>query len=196
VDLEGTAVRLAFEGSRRMVHLRSASPVVALVRRPGEPPEVRVQREGASLDLFAPEGRRVEVVLRPVGWGLLAGELQLASTTVGRATEGLGDEVLLAPGATRAYRFETHREARVGLGVRASSGAATAVLMDDQGRVLDRGVAMMPTLPAGTWILALHLPRDAAPVIARPALVGIEPPDTGPPADVVETYLREAGVLQ
>jgi hypothetical protein len=55
----------------------------------------------------------------------------------------------------------------------------------------------MPTLEPGTYLLMLSAPVDAAPVRAKPALVGLVPPDTGPPEDVVKAYLsapaEEAG---
>jgi hypothetical protein len=47
-------------------------------------------------------------------------------------------------------------------------------------------------LTAGDWILVLHQPGDGTPVRARPAVVGIEPPDTGPPDDVIRRYLELA----
>jgi hypothetical protein len=47
----------------------------------------------------------------------------------------------------------------------------------------------MPTLAAGTYLLALHAPADGAPVRVRPALAGLERPDTGPPAEVIRCYL-------
>jgi hypothetical protein len=48
----------------------------------------------------------------------------------------------------------------------------------------------MPALDAGAYLLALSAPADAAPVRARPAVVGLVPPDTGPPEDVVRQYVQ------
>jgi hypothetical protein len=50
----------------------------------------------------------------------------------------------------------------------------------------------MPTLQPGTYLLALHAPPDGGPVVARPALAGVELPGTGPPADVVREYMQGA----
>jgi hypothetical protein len=48
----------------------------------------------------------------------------------------------------------------------------------------------MPTLTAGTYLLALHAPEDASPVRARPAIAGLKTPDTGPPEEVIRQYLQ------
>jgi len=66
--------------------------------------------------------------------------------------------------------------------------------MDAQGRVLGEGVVQMPTLEPGEYVLAVRVPPDSPPVRIRPVLAGTEPPDTGPPMEVVRRYLEQAGL--
>jgi hypothetical protein len=47
-------------------------------------------------------------------------------------------------------------------------------------------------LVPGDYLLALRAAATLAPVRARPALAGLEPPSTGPPEEVVREYLRAA----
>lgn len=107
--------------------------------------------------------------------------------------KGLGPEVLLPPGATRLFSFGVERPGPVGVGVRSSEDVVEATLMSSDGRRLGCGTAQMPTLEPGTYLLSLHAPREGRPVRARPAVVGLTPPDTGPPEEVVRQYLESYG---
>ncbi|MFZ5481954.1 MAG: hypothetical protein ACOZNI_34660 [Myxococcota bacterium] len=194
VPLAGVAQRLAIDApAAGLVRVRAAGPMVALVRRGQGPYEARLV-DGA-LDVAVPAAGPVEIALRGVAGAGLSGA---ASVSFDRATdlgEGLGPEVVVPPGGARVFRFVTDREAPVGVGVRSDSAAVDAVVYDADGREVGRGVAWMRTLPKGAWLLAVTVPADAAPARARPAVVGLVPPDTGPPADVVRSYLVAAGLL-
>ncbi|MEM8994482.1 MAG: hypothetical protein AAGF23_06790, partial [Acidobacteriota bacterium] len=61
------------------------------------------------------------------------------------------------------------------------------------GDLVGEGVAQMHSLPPGRYLLALRVPRGHAPVRVRPAVVGLEVPGTGPPPDVLQSYLALAG---
>jgi hypothetical protein len=87
------------------------------------------------------------------------------------------------------YSFDVKGERAVGIGVRADSEVVDAVLMDNRGRNVARGASQMWTLDPGTYLLALSVPADAGPVTARPSIVGLDTPDTGPPEDVVRHYV-------
>ncbi len=54
----------------------------------------------------------------------------------------------------------------------------------------------MPELEPGTYLLALTAPTDTRPLRARPAVVGIDPPGTGPPREVIEEFLAKAGEFE
>ena len=80
----------------------------------------------------------------------------------------------------------------MGIGVRATPDVVDCTLLDTSGRRLGSGVVQMPTLKPGTYLLALHAPPDMGPVPARPALAGVELPSTGPPEEVVRSYMKDA----
>jgi hypothetical protein len=172
-----------------MLHVRGAERAVTLLRRPGTRAQVQVGAEGTRLDAFVPAGR-TELVVRAVGGGVLAGRLDVTATPVTAVTEGLGPEVLLAPGASRLFSFETTHEGPVGVAVRASADTVDVTLMDAAGAEVGRGAAQMPTLKPGRYLLALSARADGPTVRARPALAGLVLPDTGPPDDVARRYLE------
>ncbi|MBN2800955.1 MAG: hypothetical protein JXX28_17590 [Deltaproteobacteria bacterium] len=188
LDLRRDA-RFTLSGEGRVVHLRAPTPAVLRVDRPGAGLDISAFPERLSADLILPEGQRAEVQLRGLAGGALQGSLSAWSSPISALGEGAGPAVLLTPGATRVFRFDLPRDGTIGVGVASSAAALEATLLDAAGRPHGSGVVMMPTLKAGTWYLSLHLPDDAAPATARPALAGLEPPDTGPPEAVIRHYL-------
>jgi hypothetical protein len=78
----------------------------------------------------------------------------------------------------------------IGLGVRADADRVDVTLLSGSGRPLGHGSMQMATLEAGSYLLSLSAPADAPPVRARPAVVGLVPPDTGPPEDVIRQYVQ------
>ncbi len=192
IQLEGAAASLAFAPERPVsLHLRAAQALVVGVRHGDGPLLVDAHPVADTVDLLLPGGPTT-VMLRPLGAPWLAGPLELSSTPIVSIGEGLGPELLLAPGDTRLFRFEVEREGPVGLGVRADADTVQLKLLDAEGALVGRGLAQMPTLDAGSWLLAVSLPPDAEPVRLQPVVVGIELPDTGPPDEVIQRYLRLA----
>jgi hypothetical protein len=182
-------LQLAF-GGPQMAHMTADAPFIARVDVQGDTRFTSLPR-GGSLDVWLPEGNGT-VTLRAPSEAALWGELSITRSMALEAGEGLGPPTLLRPGSSRAYRFHIDEERRVGIGVWASSDRVTARLLDSQGKPKGEGLAQLHTLTAGDWILVLHQPGDGTPVRARPAVVGIEPPDTGPPDDVIRRYLELA----
>jgi hypothetical protein len=190
--MEGSSAQLSFGPERPLaLHLRAPQPVVVGVRHLEGPLEVTTHPIAGSIDLLLPGGPSI-VTLRPLGEVQLRGELELSSTPITPIGEGLGPELLLAPGDTRFFSFEVERAGPVGLGVRAEADTVALRLLDRGGAEHGRGLAQMPTLDPGTWLLAVSLPAHAQPVRLQPVVVGVELPDTGPPEDVVQRYLRLA----
>jgi hypothetical protein len=130
------------------------------------------------------------VTIRAVAGGTLHGSAEVTTTPVVPIGEGLGPEVLLGPGQSRLFSFEVSHRGLIGVGVRADADRVDVALLSSTGRPLGRGSMQMPTLEPGAYLLALSSPTDAAPVRARPAVVGLVPPDTGPSEDVVRQYVQ------
>ncbi len=197
----GLPVSLALSGSAAafdiqtetpaMLHLRAAAALATQLERAGHPPQIDVFSESVSLDAFLPDGKAV-LRLRALAGSTLSETAELTTTPVTPIEEGLGPEHLLAPGATRLFSFRVDRPGPVGVGVRASADIVEVTLMRGDGGRIGSGT-QMPTLEPGTYLLSLHVPSDGETVRARPAVVGLVPPDTGPPEDVVRAYIESYG---
>ncbi len=178
-------------GHPALLHLRTATPVATRLVRPEGEPEIELHPNGCMLDAYLPSGA-AELGVRAVAGVELAGIAELTATAITAVDEGLGPSLLLPPGETRGFSFTVTREGPVGVGVRADSDAVTATLLDNGGRPLGSGVVVMAKLAPGSYVLTLHTPAWSRPAKVRPAVVGIRPPDTGPPEEVVRTYLEQA----
>ena len=190
--LSGRSVAFAIRSNVPvMLHLRTGAALATRLETAGQPATIDVFSEGASLDAFLPDGRAV-LGLRALAGATLSGTAELTTTSVTRMEEGLGPEVLLAPGATRLFSFQVTRPGPVGVGVRASAEIVEATLMRGDGRRVGSGT-QMPTLEPGTYLLSLHVPGDGETVRARPAVVGLVPPATGPPEEIVRQYIESYG---
>ena len=192
VRLSGAVQALQFHAPQPlMLHVRSSTPVVTLLKRGDAAPEVAVHSTGTLLDAYLTEEPAL-LCLRAIGGGTLWGTAEVTVSPVTPIGEGLGPEVLLSAGGTSLFSFTVTREGPVGIGVRANPDVVDCTLLDSAGNRLGSGVVQMPTLKPGTYLLALHAPADTGPVPARPALAGVELPSTGPPEDVVRSYMNLA----
>lgn len=198
VPLSARFAELTLSGAGpRVLHLRSAQPLATLIHRPdGSRDEVEVHPEAGRLDAFLPAGES-RVGLRALAGAQLSGVAEVTETPVTPIGEGLGPEVLLAAGASRWFSFRVERQGPVGIGAHAGADVVEIDLYDRAGHPLQGeekgGVIRMPDLAPGDYLLELHAPAAAAPVRARPALAGLVLPDTGPPEEVIQQYLQEAG---
>ncbi len=191
VTLEGAESAMEVDpGFRGLVHLRSTTPVVSRVTT-SSGTRVTLHPQALDLDVLAgPE--LVEIRLRPLDSSVLSGELEVTASPLVAVGEGLGPEVLLGPGRSRGFGFNVIAEGPVGVGVRAEKDVVEATLLDANGERLGSGVAMMPRLQPGAYVVVLHAPARGAALRARPAVVGLVPPSSGPPEEVVGRYLRAA----
>lgn len=173
---------------RGLLHLRAPGP---LLSRVGSEARAGVELHTNRLcrDVLSGPGE-VPVGVRTVDGAPGEGEIEITTTRLVELVEGLGPEVLLAPGETRGFSFAVNEAGLVGLGVRADRDVVVGTLLDAAGQELGRGVALMPTLGPGTYVWALHAPAEGEAVRARPAVVGLVRPGTGPPWEVLERYLR------
>ena len=81
----------------------------------------------------------------------------------------------------------------VGIGVRATADIATCTLMDAYGRLIGKGVVQMHDLTPGDYLLSVETPSDGFGIEVQPVIIGIEPPDTGPPDDIIREYMEMEG---
>lgn len=189
LPLDGTSRAYRIDTARpAMLHVRSASSLATYLDRGGKTPDVEVHPQGVSLDAYLPTGT-AELRLRALAGGSLSGQVSLSSSTVVPVDEGLGPEVLLAPGAARLFSFIVKKAGTVGAGVKADSDSVDMEILDSEGAVMGRGVAQMLRLKPGTYLMKLQAPDAPAPVKARPALVGLKAPDAGPPPEEIRRYL-------
>ncbi|MEO8505058.1 MAG: hypothetical protein ABI609_14255 [Acidobacteriota bacterium] len=199
VPLGGQSVRLRVPlGQGSVLHLRTATPVATVVTSAAGA-VVEIHPAGALLHVLAePKSAAsaggddsVEVVLHALAGGQLAGVAELTTSPVVPLTEGLNPALLLA-GGDRAYSsFELTERRRVGVGVRADASSVECELLDAAGRSLGHGVLQLVDLEPGRYTLAIGQPADAPPASARPVIVGLAAPGTGPPPEVLRTYLQE-----
>jgi hypothetical protein len=193
VRLEGQVQSVSFDlKAPGLLHLRSTSRAAVMLQRPNAPVDARLLADGLQLDVYVPAGRTT-LTLRGVG-GTLHGTLDVTATPVTVVTEGLGPEVLLEPGVARLFAFEVDTERQLGVGVRASADSVDAVLMNAAGTVLGRGASQMQLLKPGRYLVSLVARPDGPTVRARLALLGLVPPDTGPPPDVARGYVQPVDV--
>ncbi len=174
--------------SPALLHVRMASPSVSLLRRASGETETEVHQDHTLMDAYLPTGTS-QLFLRSIGGGSLAASAEFTGNPVTPIGEGLGPEVLLAPGASRLFSFEVKQEGPVGIGVRASSDVIETELLTGNGKSMGKGTVQKFDLKPGIYLLSLQAPEQGTPVRARPAVVGIVQPSTGPPEDEIRKYL-------
>ncbi len=187
------AVRVDAPGAG-ILRVRAGQPVIALVRHDGGKARAHLLDDGA-LDVPVGAAHAVEVALRAPHDSVLSGTARVDFVAAVPLAEGLGPEALLGAHMSRAYTFRVDRRGPVGVGFRTDAAALDVALHGSDGATIATGVAMMPTLDPGAYLLTATLPADAAPARLRPALVGLTPPDTGPPEEVIRAYLVAAGLI-
>lgn len=148
---------------------------------------------GETHHAFLPGGRG-ELAVRGFGGFPLSGALEVIGTPVRQIGEGLGPEVLLGPGDVEAFRFSVTRQGHVGVGVRADSDGVDCELLTESGRRLGRGVVQMHELEPGGYLVVVRRTQGSSAVRARPAVVGVDRPPSGPPEDEIRRYLALARV--
>jgi len=198
VTLAGHQSRaLRFErSSPGLIHFRSAGPLLITVKRPSALPDTTLYHQGADLAIYLPEGTS-ELLVRGLAGHPLAGQAEIGVTSVRKLEEGQGPELLLPPGDSRLFSFEVVREGEVGLAVRGESELVELELMSAEGITIETGSLMMPRLKPGVYLLNVRTSSSSGgPVKARPVVVGLNLPDSGPPQEVIQEYLRPPGEVR
>lgn len=188
-ELQGRADSFQVENFEPAVlHVRTDVPVISRVVRGGVE-EVVFHPRGAALDAYLPRGL-TRISFRALLGGVLSGSASFTTSPLTEIREGLGPEVMLSPGTMRVFKFTVDRARAIGTGVRSDSDAVECVLMKSDGRQISRGhVLQMMELEKGEYLLGLRTPETASPARVRPALAGLSPPHSGPPLEIVRSYL-------
>lgn len=190
LTLHGNSQSLQFHTSAPAVlHVRIPQSVVSRLEYEGREAVVELHEKQCNLDVYSESGT-IRLRLRAVAGATLSGIATITTTPVVPVTEGLGPEVLLAPGATRMFSFHIETERPIGVGAYSDSGNVEIQVLDIQGHSLGKGALQMLTLKPGTYLLSLHAPSNSPPLLARPAIAGLALPDNGPPQDVIRQYIR------
>jgi hypothetical protein len=177
-----------------LLHARTTAPVIAMLRR-GDKEEAPVLfPAGAEFHRYLAPGTAELRLISPHD-GPLAGSLELGTTPVTPAGDGLGDAVAVAPGGTALFAFDVVKDGAVGVGIRADPDRVAVRLIEDNGTEVGAGVAMLRRLHPGHYLIEARLPADSTTAVVQPAVVGITPRPSGPPAEVARKYLELVGMV-
>lgn len=194
LTLEGPAMALGLKPPGPvLLHVRTTAPVIATLADGAAKAAPEVFPAGADMHRLL-SGGPADLRLYPAQDGPLAGSLDLSSTPVTLVGEGVGEARAVAPGGTALFAFDVRRAGPVGVGIRAEPDAVSVRLLDATGRPLGTGLSQLHRLDPGRYVVEATVPPDATTTLIRPAVVGIDPPPSGPPPEVVQDYLDRAGL--
>jgi hypothetical protein len=195
VRLRGPVMRFAATPAQPvLLSVRTTAPVIATIIAPDGRATTEIFADGGRISRYLPSGRTV-VALQSAADGDLVGDAEFIERPIAPIDEGLGEAVRLAAGDARVYSFTLSQDQTIGIGLRASVDIARCELLDSAGKTLGSGIVQMHKLDPGTYLLAVEMPPDAAPVEIRPALVGLRQPEPTPPDDIKRHYLQLVGRL-
>jgi hypothetical protein len=186
-ELDGALAQVALAPpGPRLARVRSGVPVVATARS-GD--ETRTWTADEGLDWAGVVGfHQTFLNLRGVHSARLRGDLEVLYEPLLPLGEGLGPELLLPPGGARGFLIELSESRRIGLGVRSVPSGVATELRKATGELVGEGVQQLHSLDAGRYVWIVRAPADGLPCRVRPAVVGLEPPGTGPPPNVLKKY--------
>lgn len=193
MTLEGAAMRFSTKSDKPAL-LRATCAAPAIVRfTQNDRRETLAFANGVDLYRYMTPGEAMLDVYAPYD-GALSGVLDVSAEPVIEAHEGVNDAVAVSPGGSAVFSFEVKEARDIGLGVRAEPDRVSARLMDAQGKTLGEGVAQTMKLSPGRYFIEARTPADAVATTIRAAIVGLSPPVSAPPADIVAELLDKAGM--
>jgi len=194
VSLSGSSTAIELEtGKPSVAHLRIDTPAVIRSQAAGGAARTEAHLKGGHLDLYMPDGRG-KAWIRGLGGASLQGSAQVTFSRVIHTGEGLGPEVIIPAGESRFFSFRLGHHGKVGIGVRGDADVVHCALIDPAGEVLGEGVIQMPTLDPGNYFIRLTVPPSVEPVRVKMAVLGLDLPGSGPPAEEIRKYLEMAGI--
>lgn len=194
LPLAGAAMALTLnQTAPSLLHVSTTTPVFAALTQAGRTDPPRLYPAGADMNVMLAAGP-AELRLYAAADGPLTGTAMISAEPVIAITEGLGDPVSVASGGSAAFGFSLAKAGTIGVAVRADPDRVSVRLLTATGTILGEGVSQLRTVPAGAYVIEAKVPPDAPATILRPAVVGITPRGSGPPQDVIITYLELAGL--
>jgi len=191
--LQGQAMAFRLDPSQPIVlDVSTDAPVIADLEQNGRH-DLQLFPMGAAFHRYIAPSEAI-LTLYSTHEGPLSGTLDMTATPVIPLTDGIGSPTVLAPGATALFGFEVKNKGNIGVGLRSDPDLAIGRLLDAKGQVLGESVNQLKQLEPGNYLLEARAPADAPALIVRPAVVGLSPPPAGPPPEVVNDYLRDAGL--
>jgi len=175
------------------VAVSSDVPLIVRVRSPGQPEQLRIFSEAVDLPLYLPTGK-TSLLFDSLSAAPLRGHVAIQPVEIETAPDGIGEERMLAPGASRLYRIHLDTPLSIGVGVKASVDTVSCTLLNATGAELGRGLLQKHDLAAGDYLLRIEAPADGATVAVRAVVIGLHPPGEGPPTEVIQQYSQSAGV--
>ncbi len=194
VPLAGQAMALSIAPTTAaLLHVRTSAPVILSLSQANRLDDTEVFPAGAEFHRLIAAGDASLRVYSPHD-GPLGGSLELTASPVTPVGDGIGEAVALSPGGSALFGFEVRKTSLVGVGVRAEPDAISVRLLDGTGRSLGDGIAQFRDLDPGRYLLEASVPADGRMTVVRPAIVGLAPPPSGPPPDVIHDYMRLVGL--
>jgi len=178
------------------LHAETDGPAVLGLWREGSPGAWLLVREGVdrcAFDSFVEPGTYL-VAARGLAGRSLVGTLRTTVTAVSGLVGGLGPETLAGEGESRTFSFAVRQPGLVGIGLQTGSERLTCDLFDRGGTLLGSGIQQFVRLESGTYLLRISAEPGSPPVRFRPVVVGLEPPGSGPPEEVLREFLTSIGV--
>ncbi|MFJ6327073.1 MULTISPECIES: lysozyme inhibitor LprI family protein [unclassified Rhizobium] len=191
--LEGQAMAFRLAPAQPMVlDVSTDAPVIVDLAQNGRH-DLQLFPMGAAFHRYVAPGGAV-LTLYSTHEGPLSGTADILATPVIPLSDGVGTPTVLAPGATALFGFDVKSKGNIGVGLRSDPDRVIGRLLDAKGQVLGESVNQLKELEPGTYLLEARAPADAPTLVVRPAVVGLSPPPAGPPPEVVNDYLQNAGL--
>ena len=193
IPLSGPVARYDIKPIEPIVlKLSSGSPLLLSIST-GKTREVSPLSSGVEIDRFIPaEGAIVELISPHEGD--LSGRIEISSSPVLKAHEGVNDEVIVSAGGSAVFQFDVKRESPIGFGIKCEPDNATVFLRKSNGELIETGLQQLRTLSPGDYFIEVRAPADTRPITTRLSLYGISAPAAGPPEEVVKELLEKSGL--
>jgi hypothetical protein len=134
------------------------------------------------------------VGLRSLDGETLHGTAEISLAEVIPIEKTFGPERMIRGGETQTFAFAMKEKGTLGIGLNADREVLSCHLLRSDGTALGSGSQQFVDVAAGTYLLRVSLPPGENPVKFTPIIVGLEPPGSGPPEEVLREFLQGLGL--